>query len=518
MDRPELLRALDDAGRVWDFIVIGGGAAGLGTAVEAAARGHKTLLLEQGDFACGTSSRSTKLIHGGVRYLRQGRLRLVRQALYERGLLLRNAPHLVHGLPCLLPLYAWWERPWYGLGLGCYDLLAGQHRVAPSRHLSRREAMERMPTLQASGLRGGILYQDGQFDDARLAVCLAQTLLDLGGLPLNYVAATGLLKTVGKLAGVVACDLETGREYRLRAKAVINATGVFSDGLRQMDDPQAPTAIAPSQGAHLVLDSTFLPGECALVVPRTDDGRVLFLIPWLDRVLVGTTDTPVALPSRNPRPLPEEIDFLLSHAARYLTRRPAREDVRSVFAGLRPLVNSESPGQTAALSRDHAVLVSASRLVSVVGGKWTTYRRMGEDAIDRAAEAAGLATEPSCTARLRLHGWSGGQVAGPWGAYGNDAGQLAALAASRPDLDRPLHPRLPYRACEVLWAVHHEFARCVEDVLARRSRALFLDTEASLEMAPEVAALMATGLGRDGAWRTRQVQEFRTLAQDYLPA
>lgn len=513
INRPELLQALGGAGRAWDFIVIGGGAAGLGAAVEAASRGYQTLLLERGDFACGTSSRSTKLVHGGVRYLRQGRLALVRQALYERGLLLRNAPHLAHRLPCVLPLYAWWERPSYGLGLKAYDWLAGRQGLGPSRFMPRQETLQRLPNLQASGLRGGILYYDGQFDDARLAVCLARTLLDLGGVPLNYVAAAGFLKTAGKIAGVLARDVESGQEYSLPAKAVINATGVFSDALRRLDAPDAPALIAPSQGAHLVLDRAFFPGEAALVVPRTDDGRVLFLIPWLGRLLVGTTDTPVIQPARNPRPLPREIDFLLDHAARYLNHKPRQEDVFSAFAGLRPLVGAAGQGQTAGLSRDHAVLVSASGLVSVVGGKWTTYRRMGEDVIDRALGIARLAASPSRSARLRLHGWREERDSGPWSSYGSDADLLAELARSRPELDRPLHPRLPYRALEVLWAVRYEFARTVEDVLARRSRALFLDAEASLAMAPEVAALMAKELGRDELWQSRQLE---ALAQSLL--
>jgi glycerol-3-phosphate dehydrogenase len=517
INREHLLQQLDDPGITWDIIVIGGGATGLGAAVEAASRGYRTLLLEQRDFAAGTSSRSTKLIHGGFRYLRQGNLGLVLKALRERHLLIRNAPHLVHDLRFVVPLYAWWERPFYEIGLKFYDLLAGQLGLGPSQHLSPRETLELIPTLEPAGLRGGIVYHDGQFDDARLAVSLTKTLADLGGMPLNYLAVTGLLKTGERIAGVRAVDLETGREYRLHSKVVVNATGPFTDAVRRMDDSEAPPIIAPSQGAHLVLDRSFLPGESAIMVPRTDDGRVLFAIPWHGRVLVGTTDTPVTDVSPEPRPLPEEIDFLLTHVARYLSRKPAREDVLSVFAGLRPLVRSKTVARTAVISRDHRILVSNSGLVTVTGGKWTTYRRMGEDAADRAAVVAGLEARASVTDRLKIHGWQEVEAADPWDVYGSDAGEVKALAATHPAGDEPLHPHLPYRTCEVVWAVRQEFARTVEDVLARRTRALFLDAAASISMAPRVAELMAAELGRDDGWQRQQVAEFCALAQGYMP-
>jgi glycerol-3-phosphate dehydrogenase len=517
MNRSELLERLDDP-RPWDILVIGGGATGLGAAVEAAARGYRTLLLERGDFASGTSSRSTKLIHGGVRYLRQGNLALVLESLHERGLLIRNAPHLVHRLAFVLPVYNWWEGPFYGAGLKFYDLLAGRSGLGPSRWLSRDETLERIPTVEPSGLRGGIVYQDGQFDDARLALSLARSVLDLGGAALNYLEVTGFLKTGGKVAGVTARDRESGREYRIAARAVVNAAGVFGDAVRQLDDAGAPPVLAPSQGAHLVLDRAFLPGKSAILIPRTPDGRVLFAIPWHGRVLIGTTDTPVAQTCAEPRPLPEEIDYLLAHAARYLSRDPTRQDVLSVFAGLRPLVRPQTRRQSAALSREHALFVSDSGLVSVAGGKWTTYRRMAEDAIDRAASVAGLEARASVTARLKLHGWREDPLPEPWGVYGADAEALQALAAEQPDGNERLHPNLPYRACEVIWAVRREFARTVEDVLARRTRALFLDAAASMEMAPRVAQLMATELGRDDSWQRQQVADFRALARGYLPA
>jgi glycerol-3-phosphate dehydrogenase len=510
-----LLRRLDATGR-WDVIVIGGGATGLGAAVDAASRGLGTVLLEQRDFAAGTSSRSTKLIHGGVRYLRQGNLGLVRQALRERGRLLRNAPHLVRRLSCVLPLYSAWEGPFYGLGLKLYDLLAGELGLAASRRLTREETLARLPTLEPSGLRGGIVYQDAQFDDARLAVSLARTLLDLGGLPLNYMAVTGLLKSRGRVVGVRARDQETGREYEVRARMVVNATGVFVDDLRRLDDVAASPIMAPSQGAHIVLERRFLPGDSALVVPRTDDGRVLFAVPWQNRVLVGTTDTPIAQATLEPRPRPEEIDFLLRHAARYLHPAPRRGDVRSVFAGLRPLVRAGKHADTAGLSRDHLILVAPSGLVSVAGGKWTTYRRMGEDTIDRATAHAGIAVAPSVTSSLRVHGWREIADANPQRAYGADLEAVEDLASDLPGGNRLLHPSHCYRACEVVWAVRREFARTVEDVLARRTRALFLDAAASAAMAPEVARLMAAELARDESWKRRQVADFRALARAYL--
>ncbi len=518
MTRDELLHRLDDPHHVWDMIVIGGGASGLGTAVEAAGRGYRTLLLERQDFGVGTSSRSTKLIHGGVRYLKQGNLALVLEALHERGLLIRNAPHLVHNLAFVVPLYDWWEGPFYGIGLKFYDLLAGRLGLGPSRQLTREETIERLPTVEPTGLKGGIIYHDAQFDDARLALSLALTLADLGGTPLNYMEVTALVKSGGLTTGVMVRDREGGRDYRLNGRVVINATGVFCDEVRLMDDPAATPIISPSQGVHLVLDRSFLPGECAVMVPHTDDGRVLFAVPWHGRVIVGTTDTPVSAVSPEPRPLEEEIGFLLSHAGRYLTRRPSRGDVLSVFAGLRPLVRGAGEQETAALSRDHTILVSGSGLVTVTGGKWTTYRRMGEDTVDRAAQVAGLETRPSASAAQRIHGWCEEGLDEPGGGYGSDAGQVRALAAMEPAWGEPLHPGLPYLAVQVIWAVRREYGRSVEDVLARRTRALFLDAQASMAMAPEVARLMAAELGRDKAWQERQVADFLALAKGYLPA
>jgi len=516
VNRDESLKRIRESPAGWDFLVIGGGATGLGAAVEAAARGYRTVLVEQSDFAKATSSRSTKLIHGGLRYLRQGNLFLVRESMSERSLLLQNAPHLVHPLSFIVPNYAWWEGPYYGAGLKLYDLLAGKFRWNRSRRISREEVLEHLPTLQTRGLRGGIRYFDGQFDDARLAICLAQTLENLGGVPVNYTRVESFLKENGRVCGVMARDMETGQSHEVRARAIVNATGVFSDTVRRMDDPQAPGVITVSQGTHVVLDKSFLPGDSALMIPSTDDGRLLFAIPWNDRTLVGTTDTPVRETSLEPRPFHEEIEFLLRHAGRYLAGQPVKRDILSAFAGLRPLVGVRGRS-TAGLSRAHTLLVSASGLVTIAGGKWTTYRRMGEETVNAAERAAGLPARTSRTKDLRLHGWSNEiQGASHWTVYGDDSRRLGVLLKENIELDKPLHPRLPYCAGEVVWAVRQEMARTVEDVLARRTRALLLDTRASVEIAPAVAALIAKELGCDTQWEKEQIFAFRTLASRYL--
>jgi len=516
MTRAELVQRLEGE-KCWDLLVIGGGATGLGVAVEGASRGYRTLLLERDDFGSGTSSRSTKLIHGGVRYLQQGNISLVLEALHERGVLIRNAPHLVHNLSFVVPLYDWWEGPFYGIGLKLYDMLAGKLGLGPSQLLSRKETLSRIPTVEPAGLRGGVVYHDGQFDDARLAIALARTCADLGGVPLNRMEVVGLLKGGGLIRGVAARDRESGREYKIEARVVVNATGPFCDAIRQMDEPSTPPVIAPSQGVHLVLPREFLPGDSAIMVPHTDDGRVLFAVPWHDRVVVGTTDTLVDRVMAEPRPLAAEVEFLLEHAARYLSRDPGAADILSVFAGLRPLVRGGDAVHTASLSRDHTLLVSAAGLVTITGGKWTTYRKMAEDTVTSAARLAGLEERPSRTAGLPIHGWLAElAAAGDWPMYGADAAALEELCTARPALRRLLHPRLPYRLAEVVWGVHHEWALSVEDVLSRRTRALILDARAAMEAAPAVANLMATELGRDEAWQAAEVAAFCALAEGYL--
>ena len=501
----------------WDLVVIGGGATGLGTAVDAASRGFSTLLLEADDFARGTSSRSTKLIHGGVRYLAQGNLGLVREALHERDVLLRNAPHLVHRLNFLVPTYSLVDIGYYGIGLKAYDLLAGGSSLGGSRPVGRRTALQLAPTLAPTRLHGGILYADGQFDDARFAIALVRTLLDLGGVALNALPVVGLIKEGGKVAGVEATDGETGESFRILARAVVNATGVEADSVRTLDEPRAAPSMSPSRGSHVVLDRSFLPGESAVMIPKTDDGRVLFAIPWRGKVLLGTTDMPVDRAVREPRPSGPEIGYLLDHASRYFIRKPRVEDIRSTFAGLRPLLGKGGAGRTASLSREHAVFVSDSGLVTIAGGKWTTYRRMGLDAVERAIEVAGLPRGESKTESLHLHGWTSEAIEGPFATYGSDAAEIRKLILERPEWGEPIHPNLPDLKVEVIWAARHELARSVEDILARRTRSLFLDARASIEAAPVVAPLLAGELGFDQGWETLQIEKFRDLANGYLP-
>ena len=517
MNRDHMRTRIKDSSQVWDCIIIGGGATGLGCAIDAASRGYQTLLVEQKDFAQGTSSRSTKLIHGGVRYLQQGNISLVLEALKERGLLLKNAPHLVSNLSFIVPAYGWWEGPFYGIGLKLYDALAGKYGFGPSKMVSRRDTLRRIPTVETKGLWGGVIYHDGQFDDTRLAINMAETAAEQGAAILNYMKVKSLIKDRDHTRGVIAQDEETGNEYELRAKVVINATGVFADAIRKMDDPRSRAMIRPSQGSHIVLDKSFLPGDCAIMVPRTADKRVLFAIPWHNRVVVGTTDMSVDHTVLEPIPLPQEIEFLLAHAARYLTKDPTPDDVLSTFAGLRPLVSSGGEEKTAAISREHSLQVSPSGLVTITGGKWTTYRKMAEDTIDRAASVAQLEEKPSLTKELHIHGFHNNpEEFGMFAIYGSDAPALQDLIRENKTYGKQLHPAMTTVAGEVIWAVRHEMARTIEDFLSRRTRALVLDARASLEMAPKVAELMAGEMGRDKTWKDNQVSAYKKLAKGYL--
>lgn len=508
LDRPSLLSRLR-ASEQWDLIVIGGGATGLGCAVDASARGYRTLLLEAHDFAKGTSSRATKLIHGGVRYLAQGNLPLVHEALVERARLLENAPHLVRPLRFVVPAYNWLDIPKFSFGMGCYDLLAGMHGIGHSRVLDAASTVVALPTINPVGLRGGVAYWDAQFDDARLAVALMRTHFDLGGMALNYAPVEGLLLDEGRVCGVLARDAESGETFRLAAKVVVNATGVWADGVRRFERPGARPLLKPSQGVHLVVDAGFLPGKDALLVPETADGRVLFVIPWGGKVLIGTTDSPRADLPLEPAPLAGEVDFILAAAAPYLRRPPSRADVRSVFVGLRPLIGSDDASATRSLSREHCIEVSPGGLVTITGGKWTTYRRMAEDAVDTARSCGRLAPHPCITAALALHGaQAGGDV------YGTDRPAIEAMAGA----GVLVHEGLDLSEAEVRFAVRYELARSVEDVLARRHRALFLDARLAQAAAPAVAALMAQELGRDDAWCQAEVAQFSALAASYACA
>jgi glycerol-3-phosphate dehydrogenase len=516
--RSDILRELGAETSRWDVLVIGGGATGLGAAVEAASRGYRTLLIERIDFAKGTSSRSTKLVHGGVRYLEQLNITLVLDALRERGHMLQNAPHLVHDLSFVVPAYSYLTLPYYGFGLKVYERLSGKLSFGRSKFLSRARTVELLPEIVVENLRGGVLYHDGQFDDARYAVTLMRTLQDLGGTAINYVKAVGLLQRNGKTAGVKAQDSEGGAEFDLPAKVVINATGARTEDILKMDRSLEGHLLTVSQGTHFVLPHSFLPGKVALMIPKTADGRVLFAIPWQGSTIVGTTDEPVERAADEPRALGVEKKFLLDHITRYFGRKPAAAEILSVWSGQRPLVRSGS-GKSSQLSRDHRVVVSESGLVTVTGGKWTTYRRMGQDAIDHAATVAGLEKRPSMTVSLRLHGWMDSPFASAsaWEqVYGADYPQLQALSEQDPALDQMLHTELPYRMREVVWAARYEMARTVEDVLARRTHALFLNARAAIEAAPAVARILAQELGHDEAWMEKDLAAFLSMAQSYV--
>ena len=515
MQRESMLQNVRERKQPWDIAVIGGGATGVGVAVDAAARGLDVVLVEAHDFGKGTSSRSTKLVHGGVRYLEQGNVPLVMSALKERGLLRQNAPHLVHDLGFVVPNYSWWEAPFYGIGLKLYDLLAGKYGFGASKLLSKEETLERLPALEPEELRGGVVYYDGQFDDARLLIHLAMTAADHGATLVNYFPATGLTRDAdGYVNGLTARDEETGEELSIPARVVINATGVFTDSIRRMADPGLEQLVVTSQGIHLVFNRSFLKGDTALMVPRTSDGRVLFVIPWHGHAVAGTTDTPVDAPSLEPRALEEEIDFILETAGRYLTRPPTRADVLSVYVGLRPLVKGE--GKTSALSRDHILHVDTSGLLTITGGKWTTYRHMAEDCVDHAITLGRLRDEECRTKNLRIHGYmENASLLGEMEVYGSDAEAICGLAAADPMLGMPLHPELPYIGAEIVWAARKEMARSVEDALARRTRALFLNASAAVAMAPAVARLLAAELGKDEGWMAAQVAGFKALAEQY---
>ncbi len=510
MNRDAMLRRAIDRREPWDLVVIGGGATGAGVAVDAAARGYDVLLLERGDFGCGTSSRSTKLVHGGVRYLRQGNISLVLEALRERGRLRRNAPHVVHDLAFVLPCYRRWDVLQYGVGLKAYDLLAGRHRFGHSVIASAATVVKHLPTIRTEGLRGGVVYHDGQFDDARLLIHLLMTAADRGACLLNYAAVTALTRAnSGAVDGVLVHDAESGVEFRVAARGVVNAAGPFCDDIRRMANPGVQPMLAASRGSHVVLDRSFLPGDAALLIPETPDGRVLFAIPWHGQTLVGTTDVAIPAAPIEPRATEPEVAFILETAGRYLTRQPRREDVLSTFAGIRPLVKAGD--NTASMSRDHAIRVDAPGLVTITGGKWTTYRSMAEACVDKATAMARLPRRSCPTEELRLHGYAANS-SGSLAIYGSDAAEIRRLMESDPALAEPLHPALPYCGAEVVWAVRSEMARTVADALTRRTRALFLNSRAAVEMAPRVAELMARELGRDAAWIAEQVRTIGELA------
>ncbi len=519
MNRDNMIDRIRDRSEPWDMVIIGGGATGVGVAVDASSRGFDVLLVEQSDFGKGTSSRSTKLVHGGVRYLQQGNISLVMEALKERGLLLQNAPHLVSDLPFIVPTYEWWESPFYGVGMKVYDVLAGRYRFGRSQLLSVEETISKLPNIEREGLRGGVQYHDGQFDDARLLINLAQTAFEQGATVLNYCRVIDLVKDVnGFVEGVRCLESDAEEEFVATARVVVNATGPFSDAIRQLDNPAVRTIIQPSQGVHITLDRSFLAGDAAIMVPRTSDGRVMFAVPWHNHIIVGTTDTPLETVSLEPTPTSEEVDFILETAVQYLVKDPTREDVLSAFAGIRPLVKAADAQNTAALSREHSIEIASSGLLTIAGGKWTTYRNMAEDCVDHAIAVGDLEDKPCVTRSLRIHGHlRDADRFGDLSWYGSDAMAVQALIASDSRLEEKLHSALPYVAGEVIWSARFEMARTVDDYLSRRSRTTFLNAAAGIAMAPTVAALLAEELEKDDAWAEREVRTYIALARGYLP-
>lgn len=519
MNRTEMLDSVRRHENKWDIVIIGGGATGIGCAVDAASRGLDVLLLEQHDFGKGTSSRSTKLIHGGVRYLKQGDISLVREALKERGILHRNAPHLVKSLPFIIPVYSIWEKFFYGIGLKIYDLLAGKYGFEKSKILSKNETLKRLPTVEPKNLRGGIVYYDGQFDDSRLLINLAATAVENGAGVLNYTCVFELTKDAeNKIDGVKFKDEETGEIFETKANVIINACGAFCDSIRQMSVENSKPIIAPSQGVHIILDKSFLDSDNALMIPKTSDGRVLFAIPWHNSTLIGTTDTPIEKSTLEPQAFEEEINFLLSTAGKYLRKSPTKKDILSVFTGIRPLVKSSNEAKnTAKLSRDYTIEIDESNLLTITGGKWTTYRRMAADAIDQSLKSVNSEMRFSVTENLKIHGYcENADSFKDLAIYGSDAERVSDLINKDESLGEKLHPDLPYTKAEIVWAVRQEMAQTVEDVLARRTRALFLNARAAVEIAPSVARIMANELDKDENWQAEQVENFCQTAEAYL--
>lgn len=514
-----MLREIESGSGEWDLVIIGGGATGIGSAIEARSRGLRTLLVEQYDFTKGTSSRSTKLVHGGVRYLAQGNYSLVMEALRERGRMKKNAPHLVTDQSFIIPNYTWWGVPFYTMGLLLYDFLSGPLSLGKSRPLSKMNILKKIPTIVSQNLWGGVIYHDGQFDDTRLAINMVQTFVENGGVAINYMKVTSLLKKNGNICGVHLIDQESGQEYDIPAKNVLNATGVFVDFIRKMDDPAAKELVRVSQGVHLVIDREFVPGDYAIMIPKTRDGRVLFAVPWHNKVVVGTTDIQKESAEIEPVALDEEIDFILETAGRYLIKQPKRSDVKSVFAGLRPLAaSSEERKATRQISRGHIIRVSDSGLITITGGKWTTYRQMAQDVIDLLAKRKrGLKITKSKTDHYRIHGYKENvDRESPYYYYGADEALMLALIEENKVFAEPLSQDLRIIKAQVVWSVRHEMARTIEDFLARRTRALFLDARESVRMAPLVAEIMACELNKNEDWIKRQVEDYSEVAKNYI--
>ncbi|WP_373521577.1 glycerol-3-phosphate dehydrogenase/oxidase [Aquiflexum sp.] len=513
-----LKRLKESQDKIWDIAVIGGGASGFGVALDALSRGLSVVLLDKSDFAKGTSSRSTKLLHGGVRYLAQGDVGLVLEALKERGRLLANAPHLTYNQPFIIPIYTWFDKLQYSVGLKIYDWMAGKWRLGKSKFINKKETINRLPQIKQSGLKGGVVYHDGQFDDARMIIAIAQTCDELGGCVLNYAKVSELTKDEnGKVNGLMFVDQIGDNHIKIKAKMVVNATGVFADKILQMDQPGVRKSIQPSQGIHLVFDQSFLGGNDALMIPKTSDGRVLFAVPWHGKLVVGTTDTLVDKAKLEPEALEKEINFVLETAQAYLTKKPLRSDVLSVFAGLRPLAAPKEKGaKTKEISRSHKVIVSDSKLVTITGGKWTTFRKMGEDTVDYFSEVTGESMKASKSANQKLHGYTKNPEEGHMSVYGSDASQIKSMIKDHPKWAEKLHSNHPFTVAELIWMLRNEMAVKLEDIMSRRFRIMLLDAKAAKEMGPKAAKIMAEEMGQDDAWIADELEEFEKTVNKYI--
>ena len=501
--------------KIWDLVIIGGGSSGLGIAVDSASRGYKTLLIEKYDFSKGTSSRSTKLVHGGVRYLQNGDISLVIEALRERGIMRKNAPHLVRDLSFVIPSYDWWNSPFYGIGLKIYDMMSGKLGLGPSTLLSRDEIIKLIPNVKKNGLKGGVIYHDGQFDDARMAISLAQTAENHGAILINYFGVEDLIKENEMITGVVARDSIENKSYKIMSKGVINETGVFSDSITNLDIKKRKKTIVPSQGVHIVLDKSFLAGNHAIMVPHTTDGRVLFAVPWNNYVIVGTTDTQIEKSNIEPIPLDDEIKFILKNAGSYMKSAPTFKDIKSVFAGLRPLAAPENNQKaTKEISRHHKVTVSTSGLISILGGKWTTYRKMAEDTVNTARSVAGLQERECITHNLTIHGYDySSNWENPIHFYGTDIEKIENLCSEG---NSSISEKFFISKNQIIWSIRNEMAITLEDVMARRTRSLFLDARESLKIAPKVLEIMAKEMRKNIDWIKNESANFEKVAKNYI--
>ncbi len=498
----------------WDIVIIGGGASGLGIAVDASKRGYKTLLLEKYDFGKGTSSRSTKLIHGGVRYLQNGDITLVIESLKERGILKRNAPHLVQDLSFVIPTYDWWASPFYGIGMKIYDMMAGKLGLGKSVIISKKETEKLIPNVNKKGLRGGVIYHDGQFDDSRMAITLALSANSKKTALLNYCNVDGLIKKNKEIVGLSFTDSINSKKYQVKSKVVINATGVFAEEIIRMDQPKIEKMIQPSQGVHIVLEKKFLKSKHAILIPQTSDGRVLFAVPWKNYVVVGTTDTQIKDAKDEPKPLKEEIEFILKNAGKYMTIKPKRDDIKSVFAGLRPLAATSDKKSTKEVSRSHKIDISPAGLISVLGGKWTTYRKIAEDAIDAAISINKLKKKKCRTEKTKLFGYKKNiDWSDHMHVYGSLKKKVESLGGKEDN--KSLSSKFYISNNMIKWSIIHEMAITLEDVLARRTRCVFLDSNESKKIAPDVAKKMAEILDKDQVWIDTELKNFNKLIKNY---